>query len=744
MIPPIDFETYSAAGYVWDAAALKWRSPPGAAGTKRGLEVVGAANYARHPSTEVLCLAYADGRQWRPGMPPPTDLLDYVARGGLLEAWNAAFEWWIWNEVCARRYGWPPLALEQMRCAMAKSRAHGLPGGLALVSDVLALHNRKHADGARLLRKFSVPRNPTKTDPRLRLDPATDPEGPLLYSYNLGDIAAEHEASSRTPDLPPDELAHWLLDQRINRRGVAVDMPSVHACCAIVSQAVQRYDGELQALTGGIKTTELKQLIGWLHGLGVHTDSLDEESVDALLERPQLPAQARRALELRQAVGSASVKKVFAMRNLATSEGRLHDLYNYHGARTGRPTGADVQPTNLPKAGPDLYRCGWLGRVPLPGGGCGRWHGAHRVSCPWCGTVRGPQALKRAEWNPPAVEDALEVISWQSLPLLEQFFGEAMLTVAGCLRGLFVAAPGREFVSSDFTAIEGVVIACLAGEQWRIDAFREDRSLYVESASRAFRIPVADMLAHHAATGQHHPMRQVGKGMELGLGFGGWIAALRQFDVEGADDELKGYVLAWRKASPALVEFWGGQSRRNPWRDERFGLEGMAINAVENPGHTYPVHRLDGTHSGVSYCYSATEDVLRCTVPSGGHIAYHRPRLAPADQSWRGLALTYEGYNTNPKQGPIGWVTMSIYSGKFAENVTQKVARDIQMHAIAAAERGGYPVALHTYDEIVGEVPEGAGSVEGLEALMTDVPEWARGWPIKAAGGWRGRRYRKG
>ena len=133
--PDVDFETYSEAGYLWDAAANKWQAPPGASQGKKGLPIVGAAVYAQHPSTEVLCAAYdlKDGRGkqfWHPRMPPPRPLLDYVAAGGELEAWNIAFEWRVWNEVCTRRYGWPPLPQQQTYDAMAKSRAHALPGAL--------------------------------------------------------------------------------------------------------------------------------------------------------------------------------------------------------------------------------------------------------------------------------------------------------------------------------------------------------------------------------------------------------------------------------------------------------------------------------------------------------------------------------------------------------------------------------------------------------------------------------------
>ena len=777
VLPDLDFETYSQAGYVWDVDACTWRGPPGAPKGTRGLPAVGAQSYSADPSCEVLSLYYdlKDGRgrrHWRQGWPPPVDLMVYLHGGGVIEAWNVGFERWVWENVCVPRMGWVPVQPHQWRCAMAKARAHALPGALGKAAEVLALAVQKDKDGKRLLDKFSMPRKPTKTDPRLRVQtlwtPADvdaelaryvatiDPALPVikrvrmtaawrkvldedhadtlkLGTYNEIDIASEAEASSVIPDLSPDEFRYWQDDQTINHRGIQIDLDGVHNCIAVIEQAHRRYGDEILALTG-CKATELQQLKGWLHAQGVHLDSMDEEAVEHALAHLPMPPEARRALEIRAAVGSASVKKVFAMRNQASRAGRLHDLYSYHAARTGRPTGNGPQPTNLPKAGPNVYRCG-----------CGRHHGAHTMWCHWCGkiTVRAPGSAR--EWNPDAAHDALEAIAQRSLDWLQVLFGDAMLTIAGVLRGLFVAAPGHELISSDFTAIEGVVIACLAGETWRIEAFAQDRSLYVESASRAFNIPVETFNAHKSETGQHHPMRQIGKGMELGLGFGGWINALRQFDVEGSDDELKRYVLAWRDASPAIVHLWGGQ-RGGPghdrWQRRMFGLEGAAVNAVLTPGSEQHVDRLDGTPTGISYLMRG--DVLYCRVPSGGLITYHRPRVEPAFEEWRGMSLSFEGWNTNPKSGPVGWVRMNTYSGKLAENVTQKCARDIQMPAIHRCETSGYLVVMHTYDEIVAEVPIGTGSVEHMEQLMTTPLPWTEGWPVKAAGGWRGRRYRKG
>ena len=769
VIADFDFEVYSEAGYRWDAERRRWTGPPGAPGSTKGLPVIGAAVYAQDPSTTPNALTYdlKDGRGrrfWRVGLPTPQDLFDHLAAGLLIEAWNVGFERWSWEEVCVKRWAWPPIPAGQYRCAMAKARAHSLPGALGNAAEVLGTSAQKLDNGPML--KFCTPRNPTKLDSRTRIEPlwtqadvdevAADLTPPDLKpaalraaraaiaeditdtqafaAYNDADVEVESQVSILIPDLSATELRYWQDDQTINKRGVQIDMGGVHDCIAIIEQAQRRYGDELATLTGGIKPSELKQLVGWLHGRGVHADSLDEDAITALLAG-SLPPEARRALEIRAAVGSASVKKVFALRNRTTRSGRLHDMYVYHGARTGRPTGDGVQSTNLPKAGPNVYRCQ-----------CGKHHGAHTMTCGWCGTftMRGPKAA--LEWNPAAAEDALACISHRSLDVLETMFGDAFLTVAGALRGLFIASDGNELVSSDFTAIEGVVIACLAGEQWRVDAFANDEPMYLLSAERMFGVSVAEMKAYAKEHGVHHPLRQKGKGGELGLNFGGWVDALRQFGVDGADDELKTTVLAWRAASPAIVQFWGGQKGGAGCRrfdDNLHGLEGMAVLAVQNPGQTFEVSRLDGTLSGVAY--RSHGDVLYCRVPSGGIITYHRPRLEPSEQTWRGLSLSFEGWNTNPKQGPLGWVRMNTYSGKLAENVTQRVARDKQMGAIRRCEaRGRFPVVMHTYDEIVAEVPIGTGSVVDLESLMTSPDSWNAGWPIKAAGGWVGRRYRKG
>jgi len=731
-----DFETYSEAGYDWNEETGKRRMLEGA--NKYGLPAVGSAVYTEHPSAEILCLRYdlKDGfgqRHWNPGMPDPVDLFEHIARGEPIEAHNCLFEYRVWHNIAVRRYGWPPiLQIDQLRDSMEKCRAFALPGALAKAGEVLQLTTQKDTDGTRLINLLCCPRNPTKARPTRRVTVEDAPEDALkLYSYCGTDIKTESELSSRIPDLQAEELDFAIATRKMNSRGVAVDLPSSSACISILEQAYDKYNSELQTLTGGTveRTSEGAKLMGWLGGQGVHTKSLDADHVAALLARTDLPPQARRALELQQRVNSAGVKKVYTMLRMANRHGRLEDLFIYHGARTGRDAGADAQPQNLVKAGPKLR---WCSAPP-----CQKPCGAHHTACPHCGS---PELGKPTGWSGEAVDATLDVIKSGALVVVEHIFGDAQLAISGCIRGLFVAAEGKEFICSDFSSIEAVVTAMVAGEQWRIDLFRTHGKIYEKSASDITGVPFEEMLAHKERTGEHHPDRnKYGKYAELACGFGGWIGAWKAFgaDKHLSEEEIRKAILAWRDASPAIVELWGGQVRGKPWAPERkelFGLEGAAISAVQNPGKAY-AYRM------IAYC--VVDDVLYCRLPSGRYLTYHQPRLTQSPRWPDHLSLSFMGYNTNPKMGPMGWGRIETYGGRLTENCIQAIARDVLREAVLNLEKAGYPIVLRVHDELVAEVPAGYGSIEEFERIMATMPAWAADWPIRAAGGWRGLRYRK-
>lgn len=732
MIAELDFETYSEAGYYFDPVKQRWRAPDGFPAGKAGLQSVGTPAYAEHPSTEVLCMAYdlKDGlgpRLWVPGDAPPVDLFSYIAAGGLVEAYNSFFEYYIWVYVCTPRMGWPALPLAQLRCAMGKAAAWGLPGKLAKAAEVINAPEQKDKAGDALIKNLCCPRNPTKKDLSLRRTPASDPEDfKALGAYCVQDIKAEAAVSHMTPDLLPEELKLWLLDQRINTRGVYIDPKGLADCISIVKQAKDQYTAELTALVGipDITVDKHAQLRDWAECRGFTTPSIDKDHVAAALKRTDLPPDVYRMLELRATLGSASVKKTAAIERTVSADGRLRNLFVFHGARqTGRFAGMGAQPQNLTAGGPDACKCD----------GCGAIRWGKLPMCPRCYST----ASHPVDWGIGAVEVALEAIATRSLPVVESLWGDATAVVAGCLRGLFSAAPGHDLICSDYSAIEAVVLAELAGETWRQEVFRTHGKIYEMSAAKISGLTFEQIMEPtgydmsgpnwwlEPMPGKHHPLRKMGKVAELASGYQGSEGAWLQFDADKYMDrsEILPNVKTWRRDSRRIVKFW-------------YGLEDAARSAIQDPGRAYG-------YRGIRY--KVTGDVLYCCLLSGRTLTYHRPRLHPDVTPWgkEVYKITFEGWNSDSTKGPVGWMRRDTYGGKLCENVVQATARDILAYAMLNLDKAGYPVVLHVHDEIVSEVKAGVGSVAQFETIMAALPPWCADWPIKAAGGWRGKRYRK-
>ncbi len=730
MAAEIDFETYSEAGYLWGGE--KWHSAAGKGKTKKGLELVGAAAYAEHHSTEVVCLFYdlKDGhgrRGWFPWQPAPADLIQYVQRGGIIEAHNSGFAWVIWYYVLHRRLGWPMLTDTQMACTKARCRAHALPGALGKAGEVLNLPIQKDQDGKRLITKFSMPRNPTKTDPRRRLRAEHDPvDGVKFYLYCADDVAAEQALSAAIPELSAFERELWIVDQRINFRGVQIDTEAVEVLIKQYEYYAEQAEQRIQAIAG-CSYSEVQKLVDWLASRGVYTSGLDADTIDQLMERlrasGQLHGEVYQVLQIRKDYGSSSVKKLYSLRHWVNTDGRARYLLEFHGAQTGRWAGRGPQPQNMPSKGPAVVRSDC----------CGTIRPASLQHCPYC--VIADPAHHKAEWGPDGVDRVVQDARNGSL----RHWRDPVAAISGCLRGMFIARDGYDLISSDYSAIEAVVLAMLAGEQWRVDVFRGHGKIYEMSASKISGVPFEEIANHKKLTGEHHHLRKgVGKVAELASGYSGWVGAWKAFGADAfmTDEEIKQAILAWRAASPMIVEFWGGQWRKDPHRwhftPELYGIEGAAVSAVLNPGNYYQYRGI---------IWGVVNGVLYCQLPSGRFITYHSPRLDQTTDQ-RGLAVwSLSSMGADPTTGQ--WVRIPTYGGKLTENVVQAVARDILANALVNLERAGYPVVMHVHDEIVSEVPQGFGSIEEFERIMATMPAWAADWPIKAAGGWRGRRYRK-
>lgn len=269
MLPALDMELFSEAGFIWDDETRKWHAPAGS--RDKGLKTVGAAAYSEHPSTEVLTLSYdlVDGRglrRWRPGQPLPHDLFRHVLNGHPLESHKAMFERLQWMNVCVPKYNWPPLPPGVQRCSMATARTQSLPGALEALGEVLRLDVKKDAEGKRLIRKFCIPRDPTKKDPRLRILPTDDPEDfERLCAYCDRDVQSEQGASARMLPMTPAELEFWRIDQEINWRGIGIDRDGVRDCIAVLDAVMDHYGEECREISG-FGPSQVQALTGWING----------------------------------------------------------------------------------------------------------------------------------------------------------------------------------------------------------------------------------------------------------------------------------------------------------------------------------------------------------------------------------------------------------------------------------------------------------------------------------------------
>lgn len=682
VMPDMDFEAYSEAGLLWNGE--KWTPLTG----KGGISATGAWAYSEHPTTEVMCLFYdlkdgAGQRAWIPGCQPPQGLLDHIASGGLIEAHNSFFEYSIWTNVCVAKMGWPVLPLEQTRDSAAKARRWGLPGALEKVSKVLGCAP-KDMEGNRIMRQLATPRKPTKNKQYMRCTPETDPDKFLrLYKYCGQDVSTESEISEKCPDLTPYELEVWKLDQRINARGVYCDRPLVDAGLSILGQAAHKYNTELHTITGGLvsEATSLPAIKAFCASRGFAVGSLDKEHLPIELKRAAdaKATDVHRVLEIRSILGSASVAKLHAMSARMGRDNRIRDLFTYCGAeRTSRWSGGGVQPQNMP------------------------------------GGFETQEETERA----------IELIMTRDLRPVEAEYPDPVEPLVKTLRSALCAAPGHDLIASDYSAIEARVLAVIAGEQWRIDVFKDHGKIYEMSASKITGIPFEEFERHKAETGSHHPMRKkVGKVSELASGYQGSVGAWKAFGADEfmTDDEILTNVKLWRTASPNIVKLW-------------YGLEEAAVNAVLTPGNAFSYRSIS---------YQMKDGVLYCKLPSGRLMAYHHARVRREVNQWgkEVWKLSFWGIPTPPR--PQIWSEIETYGGKLCENVVQAASRDLLADAMLRLDRAGYPIVLHVHDEIVAEVLEGWGAIEEFEAIMAERPEWAADWPIKAAGGWRGKRFRK-
>ena len=641
------------------------------------LKKAGIYVYAADETTDAWCAAYAMDDEridlWTPEG-DEGDVRYALKHAERVTAHNANFERIINQYLMSKRYGWHVPKLTQWRCTMSMALAMALPGSLENAAAAVGLEFRKDMEGHSTMMRMAKPRRPRKGELPNGVYWFDDAERKQkLYDYCRNDVAVERELEKRLLPLRPSEQTLWWLDQRINDRGVHVDVPLCNAALKVVEQAATWLDQEMRDVTRGAVSScsNVNDITAWLRDHGCpDVDSIAKGAIDDLLARPFLSAEVRRVLELRREAAKASVAKIAALIHGKSDDNRARGLLQYHAASTGRWAGRRFQPQNIKRPGIE------------------------------------------------DVEGVVQAVRTGCARTVEILYGEPLAAVGDTLRGMISAAPGNKLVAADFSNIEGRMQAWFGGEQWKMDAFRAfdagtGHDLYKIAYARSFGIQPENV---------DKPQRQIGKVMELALGYAGGVGAFQKmatgYGVIVSDAKADNLKIAWREAHPGIVRYW-------------YELEEAAISSVQQPGRVFTAGKVAFRTAG-SFCFMR--------YPSGRAMCFPYPQIKDVTTPWGKVkpAFTYMGVNSYTRK----WERCEAHGGVLFNNVVQGAARDVQAEAMVRVERAGYPVILSVHDEIVAEPRAGFGSAKEFQRLMSVLPPWADGLPI-AASGFEGERYKK-
>ncbi|CAB4144186.1 bifunctional 3'-5' exonuclease/DNA polymerase [uncultured Caudovirales phage] len=560
------------------------------------------------------------------------------------------------------------ISVDKVHDTMVQAMAHSLPGSLGQLCDILKVPTDKAKDkaGKRLIHLFTKPLGKNRI-----LDRATSATHPDEWAefveYARLDVEAMRSVYTALPvwNLTASERSLWLLDQRINDRGVAVDRELATAALRAAQRAGRALAAEISDLTGGAvaNTTQRGKTLDHLRSIGLETEDLKKGTVKALLAGTDISPPVRAMLEVRLQAAATSPAKYRTLLQATSADGRLRGTLQFCGAtRTGRWGGRLFQPQNLPR--PTLNQ-------------------------------------KDIDFGVAAMKADIEDV----------LFSNVMELCTSAVRGCLIAPEDKKLVIADLSNIEGRMLAFLAGEQWKLDAFRDfdkgiGHDIYKLAYAKSFNIKPEDVTKDQ---------RQLGKVQELALGYQGGLGAFSTmaalYGVNLSEETINSLVTAWRKAHPKTKNLW-------------YNCESAAKDAVRNPGKNHKAGKL---------VFRADDGWLRMMLPSERYLCYPN---AEVDDSGK---LTYEGVNQYTRK----WERLETYGGKLVENATQAASRDILAFGMKAAEREGYEVVLHVHDELICETPDiEEYSVDKLAQMMSSGPLWAVGLPLAAAG-FETTRYRK-
>ncbi len=690
---------------------------------------LGLPRYFADPEAAVLCMAYSSDDAGQPGLWKPLYgeahvgwLLDHVERGGKVRAWNAMFEWHVWNQFCVPLYGWPELRIDQCIDSMAEAAAMNLPQGLDACGSALQLSAelRKDKRGKQLIKLLCIPQEEPKVLPaesykskgahtravnahakwlaaggRWINDPELLQE---LYDYCVQDVVTEMAVSRKLRRLSEYEQSIWVKTQEINLRGVPIARDEIAHVAAIVKQETHRLNTELSELTDGAvpSATSLADLRDWVNDRSPivnrpeeHVDEetgevevrqvagpllldMQGETIEQTLANPafNLAPAVRRALEIRAAVGQTSTAKLAKMLDVCAPDGTLKNMHVYHGASTGRDAS------------------------------------------------RGGVNLQNLASPPPLdLELVHEVLGSGDYELAHTMYGDQLMSAAvGAVRGMLKAPPGERFVDGDLSSIENRVSAWIADQTDKVELFRQGLDEYKTFATVLFHVEYEEVTPK-----QRKQSKPGVLGGMFGQGWRGLIDYAAGMGVFLSPEESQHATRTYRAQYHKVQALW-------------YRCGDAAIEAVAQPGVWIK--------AGSKLQLKCHKGYLWMKLPSGRLIAWAQPRVemqtVPWDKTQVRPVVTVLQVDSFTKQ----WRRDKLIGSSIFQSAVQATARDVLMHGMFNVERAGYRVVLRVHDELLALAALGFGSVEHFVSLMCTNPSWCPDLPL-AGEGWEGSRFRK-
>ena len=605
---------------------------------------------------------------WVPGAPFPQKVSEAFLSGVQIRAHNSAFErLFFWYVICPD-FKVPEPALEQFYCTAAQARANCAPGSLEDVGRFAGASMKKDHRGAQLIRALSIPQG----DGQFREDAALMAE---MISYCEQDVRAMRAISKAMRDLSDEELADYHVNERINDRGVRLDVPLAEAAITYAAAELEEIESTFQDITGlgSIRSPRMRE---WVYDrvgpqakklMVVHKDGEAKVSIDkavranllAMEDHDEIPPEVREVVQCADDVWASSVAKFNRATALSDDQDhRVRGAFVFSGgAATGRASSYGLQVHNYPRKcaeQPELVRQAMVRR--------------HAIV---------PQFGKR-------VTDVLKSM----------------------LRPSLIPDKGKKFVVADWASIEARVTPWCSGPAGdaKLDLFRNGEDVYCYNAAATFRTPYATIVeGHRAKVKEYSDMRQVGKVQELACGFAGGVGAFsamgRVYGLVMPESESRKMVDAWRRANAWSVPYWSE-------------LEVAYTRAIRNPKTRMVAGRVTYYYDGCHLWYA---------LPSGRVLCYPHA-LIEED------GVTYSKASWKPAADAKAWPRARLWKGLACENITQAVAADILRHALRQLP----DVVLHVHDEIVIETDQPEDVLDLMQRVMSTPPDWAKGLPLAA------------